>query len=212
MVLQVAAELGIVGLAVFFFLVIRAFLAPLQTRRLLRAAAPGRRAVATAPPPVEPLGRRRIRDAQPLYARAVTAALAGWFVCALFASVAYHWTFYYLLALAVAPRDYLLARAAAAASERRAAAGANRRRRRGARMSAVVSTLLRGVRQLDKRLSRRSDRRRILVDARTPVNFTMVAPVFRAMQADPRVEFYFTATEEPARLARDLPRGARASG
>jgi CDP-glycerol:poly(glycerophosphate) glycerophosphotransferase len=68
-------------------------------------------------------------------------------------------------------------------------------------MSAVVSTLLRGVRGLDKRLSRRSDRRRILVDARTPVNFTMVAPVFRAMQADPRVEYYFTASEEPARIS-----------
>ena len=68
-------------------------------------------------------------------------------------------------------------------------------------MSEVVSTLLRGVRQLDKRLTRRPDRRRILVDARTPVNFTMIAPVFRAMQADPRVEFYFTATEEPARMA-----------
>ena len=67
-------------------------------------------------------------------------------------------------------------------------------------MSAVVSTLLRGIRGLDKRLSRRSDRRRILVDARTPVNFTMVAPVYRAMQADPRVEFYFTASEEPARI------------
>ena len=67
-------------------------------------------------------------------------------------------------------------------------------------MSAVVSTLLRGVRGLDKRLSRRSDRRRILVDARTPVNFTMVAPVYRAMQADPRVEYYFTASEEPARI------------
>ena len=67
-------------------------------------------------------------------------------------------------------------------------------------MSEVVNTLLRGVRQLDKRLTRRSDRRRILVDARTPVNFTMVAPVFRAMQADPRVEFYFTATEEPAKM------------
>jgi len=67
-------------------------------------------------------------------------------------------------------------------------------------MSAVVSTLLRGVRGLDKRLSRRSDRRRILVDARTPVNFTMVAPVYRAMQADPRIEFYFTASEEPARI------------
>ena len=68
-------------------------------------------------------------------------------------------------------------------------------------MSEVVSTLLRGVRRLDKRLTRRPDRRRILVDARTPVNFTMIAPVFRAMQADPRVEFYFTATEEPARMA-----------
>ena len=55
-----------------------------------------------------------------LYTAAVTAALAGWFFCALFASVAYHWTFYYLLALAVAPRDYLLARAAAARSARRA--------------------------------------------------------------------------------------------
>jgi len=68
-------------------------------------------------------------------------------------------------------------------------------------MSAVVSTWLRGVRGLDKRLSRRSDRRRILVDARTPVNFTMVAPVYRAMQADPRVEYYFTASEEPARIS-----------
>ena len=68
-------------------------------------------------------------------------------------------------------------------------------------MSEVVRTLLRGVRQLDKRLTRRPDRRRILVDARTPVNFTMIAPVFGAMQADPRVEFYFTATEEPARMA-----------
>lgn len=68
-------------------------------------------------------------------------------------------------------------------------------------MSAVVGSLLRGVRRLDKRLSRRSDRRRILVDARTPVNFTMVAPVYHAMQADPRVEYYFTASEEPARIA-----------
>jgi hypothetical protein len=57
-----------------------------------------------------------------LYTAVVTASLAGWLFCALFASVAYHWTFYYLLALAVAPRDYLLARAAAARSGRRAAA------------------------------------------------------------------------------------------
>jgi hypothetical protein len=31
-------------------------------------------------------------------------------VCALFASVAYNWTFYYLLALAATPRDVLLDR------------------------------------------------------------------------------------------------------
>jgi hypothetical protein len=68
-------------------------------------------------------------------------------------------------------------------------------------MSAIVSTLLRGARRLDRHFTQRADRRRILVDARTPVNFTMVAPVYRAMQADPRVEYYFTASEEPARSA-----------
>ena len=68
-------------------------------------------------------------------------------------------------------------------------------------MSRAVGTLLAGLRGLDRRFSRRSDRRRILVDARTPVNFTMVAPVYRAMQADPRIEYYFTASEEPERMA-----------
>jgi hypothetical protein len=68
-------------------------------------------------------------------------------------------------------------------------------------VSAVVSSLLRGVRRIDRHFSRRSDQRRILVDARTPVNFTMAAPTYRAMQADPRIEFQFTATEEPTRLA-----------
>jgi hypothetical protein len=36
---------------------------------------------------------------------AMTAGLVGWFVCSLFASVAYNWTFYYLLALIVAGRE-----------------------------------------------------------------------------------------------------------
>ena len=118
-VLQVAAELGIAGLAVFFYLVARAFMAPMQARRLLRAAAPNRRQ--PRGPDVEPLDEAEYQMLS-LQAAAVTAALAGWFFCALFASVAYHWTFYYLLALAVAPRDYLLARAAAARSGRRTAA------------------------------------------------------------------------------------------
>ncbi|NUR53868.1 MAG: hypothetical protein HOQ29_05450 [Acidobacteria bacterium] len=57
------------------------------------------------------------------------------------------------------------------------------------------------ARDLDTRLARRTGRRRVLVDARTPVNYTMVAPVHRAMRHDPRVEFWFTASEEPHRLA-----------
>jgi CDP-glycerol glycerophosphotransferase (TagB/SpsB family) len=67
-------------------------------------------------------------------------------------------------------------------------------------VTAALRTVVRGVRELDKRLSRRSDRRRILVDGHTPVNFTMVAPVFRAMQRDPRVAFYFTASHESSQI------------
>lgn len=68
-------------------------------------------------------------------------------------------------------------------------------------MSGIARRVIRHLHELDRRFSRRSGERRILVDARTPVNFTMVAPVFRAMQQDLRVAFYFTATEEPARMA-----------
>jgi O-antigen ligase len=105
--LQVAAELGTVGLAVFFFLVARAVMAVYQTRRLLR---PGRAA------PRRHTARRR-RDAPAVdgvawldaHSMAMAASLAGWVVCAFFASVAYNWTFYFLLALAATPRDMLRA-------------------------------------------------------------------------------------------------------
>ncbi|HEV3485060.1 MAG TPA: hypothetical protein VG106_06615, partial [Vicinamibacterales bacterium] len=53
---------------------------------------------------------------------ALASSIAGWFVCALFASVAYHWTFYYLLALACASRDLLTDRIAVRHGSRRAAA------------------------------------------------------------------------------------------
>jgi CDP-glycerol glycerophosphotransferase (TagB/SpsB family) len=56
------------------------------------------------------------------------------------------------------------------------------------------------IRSRDRHLERRGDRRRILVDARTPVNYVMVAPILKAMAADDRVSFYFTASEEPARM------------
>ena len=61
--------------------------------------------------------------------------------------------------------------------------------------------MIASLRRLDTRLSRLGGTRRVLVDGRTPVNFTMVAPVVRAMAQDPRVRFFFTASEEPGRLA-----------
>lgn len=74
-------------------------------------------------------------------------------------------------------------------------------------MGSLVTAPLDVVRRLDRAIGQRSQRRRILVDARTPVNYTVVAPIQRAMAADPRVSFYFTASEEPNRL-RDIYREA----
>jgi putative inorganic carbon (HCO3(-)) transporter len=114
-VLQVAAELGIVGVTIFLFLVARAALAGTQVRRLLRRAghAGPRSARANAPPADGALTPDEIAWMRAQTA-ALTAALVGWFVCAMFASVAYNWTFYYLLALAIAPREILAARVGAA--------------------------------------------------------------------------------------------------
>jgi len=115
-VLQVAAELGVAGLMCFGFLIVRAFLAPLQTARLLRA-------------PAGPRGRNARdslaiseseRAALDIYQIAMSASILGWFVCALFGSVAYNWTFYYLLGLAIAPREILLDRLRVQVRSRRA--------------------------------------------------------------------------------------------
>jgi O-antigen ligase len=110
-VLQVAAELGVVGLLTLFFLIARAGMAGRQTLRLVRRASGvllrgsrGRPAASVVTP----------NEAEWFqgHSAAMTAALAGWFFCALFASVAYNWTFYYLLALATAPREILVDRLA----------------------------------------------------------------------------------------------------
>ena len=127
--LQVAAELGVFGLAVFGFLMARAFSAVAHSRRLLRRS---RAALAAAR---RPSGSHRAVPAAPAlspdealmldgHSAAMAASLVGFFVCAFFSSVAYTWTFYYLLALAAAPRDILRARVPAAARSARAAAPA----------------------------------------------------------------------------------------
>ena len=67
----------------------------------------------------------------------------------------------------------------------------------------MIGGALTALRRIDRGLGQRSGRRRVLVDARTPVNFTMVAPICQAMAADQRVSFFFTASEEPNRL-RDI--------
>ena len=109
--LQVASELGIFGLAVFTFLMGRAFSGVWQTRRLLArvraAAAAAKRRSPGGKPIVAP--EISLEDAQFLdaHSAAMAASLAGFFICSFFSSVAYNWTFYYLLVLAVAPRDIL---------------------------------------------------------------------------------------------------------
>lgn len=94
--LQVAAETGIAGIVLFVVLIVRAFRAGSVTRRSLGLARP-RRDVPAA------IGDS---DRALLYEQSVAASagLAGWLVCAMFASVAYNWTFYFLFALAVTAR------------------------------------------------------------------------------------------------------------
>lgn len=108
-VLQVAAELGVAGLGVLVFLMLRAGLAGRQTRLLLRRARGIPRRGSAGRPDATVLTPAETEWFQ-THASAMAAALAGWFFCALFASVAYNWTFYYLLALATAPREMLRAR------------------------------------------------------------------------------------------------------
>ena len=105
---QVAADLGVFGLGAFTYLIVRAMLASARARRLLERSRRGDQD--------DVLVLALSRDDQRmlyLHTVAMTAGLVGWFTCALFASVAYSWTFYYPLALVVAinelTRDRLVA-------------------------------------------------------------------------------------------------------
>jgi O-antigen ligase len=103
--IQVAAETGIFGLFIFTFLIVRGGLAASTARRLL--AHPRKR---NAPDPLGLVMTDEDRSWLYAYSVGMTAGLVGWFVCSQFASVAYSWTFYYLLALIVAAREMTMVR------------------------------------------------------------------------------------------------------
>jgi O-antigen ligase len=114
--IQTAAETGLVGLLAYAFLIVRAAMASFATRRMLTPRR--RRRGADAAP-----SAMNEDDRQTLYEQtvAMSAGLVGWFTCAMFASVAYNWTFYYVLALVVAARELTrdhLANAQAVATKR----------------------------------------------------------------------------------------------
>lgn len=70
-----------------------------------------------------------------------------------------------------------------------------------------ITSITRWMQQTDTRLQRRINTgRRVLVDARTPMNYSVIAPICRAM-GDLSVTFCFTASERPA-AARDIYREA----
>ena len=107
--IQVASETGLFGLLAFGFLLVRAGVSVESTRRLLTRRKRRRRNDALELALNED-------DRRLLYALtvAMTAGFAGWFTCAMFASVAYNWTFYYVLALIAAARELTRDRLAAA--------------------------------------------------------------------------------------------------
>ena len=94
--LQVAAELGLIGLLVFLMILSSGFAAMRQTRVILHASSSGSRA--RAPTPWN-------GTAPQLYSAALLASFSGWLLAAVFGSVAYYWTLYIVLALAVSHRD-----------------------------------------------------------------------------------------------------------
>lgn len=101
--LQVASELGTGGLIIFVFIVGSGFAAGIQAGGLLRRARA--RAGRRSREPAELTARREPLE---LYAAAIVASLTGWVVAAMFASVAYYWTLYLVLGLALTLRDITL--------------------------------------------------------------------------------------------------------
>jgi CDP-glycerol glycerophosphotransferase (TagB/SpsB family) len=68
------------------------------------------------------------------------------------------------------------------------------------RVSMNPKSLVKWARKIDTNLHRRLDPvRRVLINARTPMNYAVIAPIHRAMRGDERVAFYLLASERPSR-------------
>jgi O-antigen ligase len=118
--LQVAAELGIFGIACFMFLVWRAFSAAWWTRQHLNWIYRRKSRKKPAPEPEDGLTPDERYFLQ-THAAAMVACMVGWAICAFFASVAFNWTIYYLLGLAVTARDVVRTRERAYAKAKKLA-------------------------------------------------------------------------------------------
>jgi O-antigen ligase len=106
--LEVAAELGVVGLVPFVFLIARTgSQAGPCGARCCRGRARSRPGARRRDPPLDDTSENLLATGA-----AVTASLAGWFAAAMFASVALNWTFYFVLAIAAATRYAAIAHAA----------------------------------------------------------------------------------------------------
>ena len=110
--LQLAAEIGIFGVLAFAYLFWRAVRAAWWTRRELSwiYRRRTRKRGVSAPEPEDGLDDHD-RQFLETHASAMLACLAGWFTAAMFASVAFNWTIYYLVGLSVTAEAIVRARA-----------------------------------------------------------------------------------------------------
>ena len=74
-----------------------------------------------------------------------------------------------------------------------------------------VSNLVKAARRVDERVQRSlfPDQRRILINARTSMNFATLAPIVETLQRDPRIEIFLTASENPEQVE-EIYKDARA--
>jgi O-antigen ligase len=118
--LQVASELGIFGVIAFVYLIWRAFVAAWKTRGELGwiYGTRMRKRGAAVTMPEDGLDEDE-RSFLQTHGAAMLACMTGWLVCAFFASVAFNWTFYYLLGLSVTAYDVVRTRRNAYAQAKR---------------------------------------------------------------------------------------------